>query len=1202
MTNKLSPGLSSTYQLIVTLLALTLVVHAQLPSRVTQTIDNNAVVRVPHSTHPLATAANDRGLLDSSQRLERMVLVLKPSAAQQASLARLIDAQHNRNSASFHQWLTPDQFGARFGVSDADLKKTTAWLEQNGFEVGNVARGKQWVEFSGSVAQVERAFRTEMHSFAVKDQRHVANASDISIPKALAPVVGGVLSLHDFRKTANHQKEVRVHRDTTTGKLVPDFTISNSLGTAHFLAPGDYRKIYNTDPLLKAGINGKGVSIAIVGRTNINLSDVRTFRRIFALPENDPIFVVNGADPGINEDEVESDLDVEWSGAVAPDATIKFVTSGSTFTTDGVDLSVAYIIDNVVAPIMSASYSQCEAFLGTAGNAHFSNLFQQAAAEGITVFTSTGDDGPAGCDAQINFAPAQNGANVSGLSSTPFNVSVGGTQFREKGFDDKYWLAKNRPDLSSAIGYIPEGVWNESCDPTVDPNFCFGTGSFLLSASSGGPSSCSTSTATETEITCKSGYPKPSWQAGVGVPNDGVRDLPDLSLAAGGHDGYLVCIAGSCQTSSEGGQTVLDNASVVAGTSASTPSMAAIMAMLEQANGTFQGLANYSLYQLAAAEKRTGCNSSDFTDPAKTSTCIFYDVTAGNNSVPGQVGYKAVRGYDMSTGLGTVNAANLVAAWGAAHHMESRTSLSAEGNSVEHGQPISVRVAVAPASGTGLPSGDFSLVTDDGEGAFGATLTGGKFSGPVNSLPGGSHSLKARYSGDAMFASSESKDVWFHVTPEPSNVNTVAWTSVPDSGNRFPVDGPIGYGWRLGLQIDAKGSSGVGSPTGKANIVVDGTHNLGSVPLANGTAFTFVTADLRPGAHEFLVTYAGDQSFQSSQTRTSVVVRKGTVPIEFVDTAPNVVTEGTPVLLLITVYGQGPKGPTGTVDLIDNGKKIAGPIALSNPGFLGVLGGTAAQATYKTTFPVGFHNLLARYSGDANYLPDALRKPLGTVTVNPKTGRDARVTITQSPLNVKVGDNANYVVTVSSAKAGAPLPTGTVNLVGQDGIEQSPAVPLVNGHASFTIPNFFGGASLYIGNYSGDSHYGPATSSAVITRVQAATPTVALNAASSHVVAGEQTSLTVTVTGKPWNNNFPVPRGLVVFTDSVNGGPARRLAAPQFLATGNGGIPIYTLPAVLPAGSNVIRARYLGSLSGDIPDSTPDWAPTDSNDVTVEVK
>lgn len=1202
MTNTSLVDWKSRTLLVVAVALLTASSDAQSLSRITQPVDAHVLVRLPQSKHPLATAANDRGRINANQPLDRMVLVLKPSVAQQSALLKLLDAQHNRASANYRHWLTPEQFGARFGVNEDDLRHVTAWLQQNGFRIDNVGRSRLWIEFSGNVAQVESTFHTEMHQLAARGEKHVANMTDIELPQALVPVVGGVLSLHDFRKHAAHGQEVRVHRNGATGKLVPDFTIGNSDGTFHFLAPGDYPKIYNTEPLLKAGINGTGVPIAIVGRTNINLSDVQSFRRIFALPKNDPVFIVNGTDPGINEDELESDLDVEWAGAVAPNATVKFVTSNSTFTTDGVDLSIAYIIDNVVAPIMSASYSQCEAFMGTAGNEHFTHLYQQAAAEGITVFTSTGDDGPAACDPQVNFAPAQNGANVSGLSSTPFNVSVGGTQFREQGMDDKYWLATNRSDLSSAIGYIPEAVWNESCDPTLDPDFCFFTGSFLLSSSSGGPSSCSTSTATETGITCVSGHPKPSWQAGIGVPDDGVRDIPDLSLAAAGHDGYLVCIEGSCQTSQVGGQTVLENASVVSGTSASTPSMAAIMSLVEQANGTFQGLANYSLYQLAASQKRTDCNSTRLTDPSRLSPCVFYDVTVGNNSVPGQAGYKAVRGYDLSTGLGTVNAANLVAAWASAQRLDSRTALTIPNNTIEHGQPLSVDVTVSPITGTGSPSGDFALIAGSDNAASGGTLLSGKFSGPVNTLPGGNHSIQARYSGDAMFSPSESRQVAVHVTPEPSSTNVVAWTSIPDSGTRFPVDGPIGYGWRLGLQIDAKGISGIGSPTGTATITLDRTKNLGSVPLAGGTGFTFIDADIHPGSHEFLVTYNGDSSFQPSKMRIPLAVHKRAPVIEFVDTAPNVVTEGTPVLLLISVIGGGPSPATGTVDVMDKGRKIAGPIPLQNPGFLGVLGGTAAQATYKMTLPVGFHELTARYSGDANFEGHALRRPIGTVTVNPRTGSEARVTLTQSPLNVTVGDSARYIVTVRSAKPGSPAPTGSINLVGQDGIEQAPAVPLVNGVASFTLPFYSGGASLFIGNYSGDSRFGAATSSAVITRVQPAVPRVTLSTPSVAVPAGTQTSLTVSVVGRPGNANFPVPRGLVVFTDSVDGGPPRRLSAPQFLTTGNGGNRLYTLPVVLPAGTNVIHAKYLGSLSGDIPDSTPDWAPTDSNEVTVHVE
>ena len=155
---------------------------------------------------------------------------------------------------------------------------------------------------------------------------------------------------------------------------MPDVTITNGNGTYHFLSPGDSARIYNTMPLLSSGINGSGVSITIVGRTDIYLSDVQTFRQMFQLPVNDPIFIINGQDPGLTGDVFESDLDVQWAGALAPQAEIKFVTSASTFATDGVDLSTSHIIDNVVAPIMSTRYSVCEAALGSVGNTHFTAL------------------------------------------------------------------------------------------------------------------------------------------------------------------------------------------------------------------------------------------------------------------------------------------------------------------------------------------------------------------------------------------------------------------------------------------------------------------------------------------------------------------------------------------------------------------------------------------------------------------------------------------------------------------------------------------------------------------------------------------------------------------------------------------------------------------------------------------------------------
>ena len=1208
MTNHLSPGVKSMPcgLFLASLSLLSSSLWAQSHARITQPIDDTTVVRVPRTTHPLATAANDLGRVSSDLPMERMMLVLKPSEAQQAAAQKLLDSQHDKQSANYHQWLTPAEYGQQFGPDVGDIAQIAGWLQKNGFKIGALARGKQWIEFSGNAGQVEHTFRTEMHHYVVEGEQHVANASDISLPKALAPIVDGVLSLHNFQKKTARLKEVRVHRDHTTGKLIPDFTLSNSNGTFHYLAPGDYAKIYNMEPLLKAGINGTGVSIAIVARTNINLSDVQTFRQMFLLPAKDPVFIVNGLDPGVNGDEPEADLDVEWSGAVAPNATIKLVASSTTFSTDGIDLSAAFIVDNRVAPIMSSSYGFCEAFLGNTGNAFYNSLYRQAAAEGITVLVSSGDNGPAGCDPSgFSSVPAQLGANISGLASTPYNVAVGGTQFNENGLNGNYWLANNRSDQSSVTGYIPEVVWNESCDPTVDPNQCFNTGSYLLLAGSGGPSNCSTSTVSNQQINCVSGTPKPSWQAGIGVPKDGVRDIPDLSLtAAANHDGYLMCIEGSCQTVESGGQTIIENAFVVGGTSASTPSMAGIMALLEQKNGTFQGLANYTFYQLAAAENLADCDSSTLTDPTKSSGCVFYDVTAGNNGVPGQAGYQAGKGYDMSSGLGSVNAANLVAAWKSAHKLRSATSLATDVNIARHGEAVPLAVSVAPAVGRGTPSGDFSLLTDGQGSVFGGTLKNGTFSGSVSDLPGGTYNFKANYAGDVMFATSESDSAAIKILPEPSELQPVAYSMLID-GVPVPVSAlgnSIFYGFPLGFEIDVHGRSGIGSPTGKATITLDGATEIGAIPLAQGaTGFVYYpNLNPLPGAHEFTVTYSGDNSFEAAKAQFPLRVKKG-IPSFLVVPVPTTVTVGTPVKVFmlvgatLPVSSNTPENPSGTVDLLDNGKKIAGPIRLAQQGLFGAV----AQASSTVELAAGSHALTMTYSGDSNFQTTAFFPHPFLVTVNSPTGAATNVTFEQSPSMVTVGQSVNYVMKVRPVKAGGPMPTGTVTLVSVDGFVQSPAVPLLNGNATFTQPYYATGTFLDNASYSGDSKYSASNSSNLLTEVKQLVPTVTLSAAANEVRHGRQTSLTVSVVGEPLNPNLATPAGLVQFFDSVNGAAERPLSSRQYLTIGNGGNAIYTLPVFLPKGRNVIRAQYLGSVTSPLLGDPNDWAGARSNRVIV---
>ena len=1182
---------------------------AQSRARITQPVDGKAVAPVFGSTHPLANPKNDRGRVDGNLAMERMLMILKPTAEQQAAMAKLVDDLHNPESAHYHQWLSPEEFGAKFGPADEDVAKVTGWLQKQGFRVSAVGRGKQFIEFSGSAAQVENAFRTEMHNYEVKGEKRIANATDISLPQALLPAVQGVLSLHNFPRMPSHRPITGVHRDAATGQLVSDFTLSNQFGSAHFTTPGDFARIYNTEPLLSQKINGAGVSIAIMARSNINLSDVQAFRKLFGLPANDPIFIINGDDPGFRADEGEADIDVEWSGAAAPGATIKVVISGSTLTTDGIDLSLIYTVDNVVAPIMSSSFSNCELFLGTAGNVFFNNLYQQAAAEGISAFSSTGDTGPAACDDQVSRSPAMIAA-VSGLASTPYETAVGGTQFAENGLDGIYWNANNRPDQSSANGYIPETVWNESCDPTTDPNQCFGSGLFIKVAGSGGPSSCIQSAIVNGKFVCKAAYPKPSWQAGPGVPSDNVRDVPDVSLDAGGaHDGFLLCSQGSCESFQSNGQTIIANASVVGGTSVSAPSMAGIMALIEQQNGTFQGLANFNLYKLAAADKLLACNSSKLTDPTKTNTCFFHDVTAGSNAVPFLPGYPAGTGYDMSTGVGTVNAANIVRGWNSALKLGSVTALTSGPITAQHGQAVPISVTVKPSSGSGAPSGEVDLISDKFGSVRGGALLHGTLSRDISNLPGGQYNLTASYSGDAMFRSSSSAGVPVNITPEDSVV-TVHAVEVTLAHVVKPVFAPVLYGQPVGLEIAVAGKSGKGDVTGTFT-VTEGASNLGTGTLAE-TGHSFVEVDgepastgMTPGKHTFIVSYSGDNSFNPSvSVATNVWVIQRFPVTQVAPISVNAVAgESMEVAMLVdpTQPSELPVGvlpPTGTVQLWDNGAPISPQIPVVQNGPFGA-GLTQALFTIHS-ISAGAHTFMATYSGDANYTPvndqGFDEKPF-PITVNAPTSKVPKLTLVQTPTSIKLGQTANYVVTVRPTTANGPMPTGTVSLVGPvDSVQVGPQ-PLINGNATMILSFASTGEFPLEAKYSGDSTYNEFTSPILNTIVNQGTPTVTVQAASSTVAPNTQTSVTVHVVGAPADpiislNPAAKPTGTVQFFDSVNGGAAQPLEFPEPLTTGSNGNPIFTLPVVLPPGVHVITAQYSGDSN---------WLSRTSNAVTVTV-
>ena len=573
--------------------------------RVRAVPDDTHTVTLKGNRYPLARPANDAGAAPEGYRMDEMILALDSSDEQKQALDALIAAQQDPASPQYQKWLTPEQFADQFGVSQNDVDQVSAWLQSHGFSIDEVPTGRRTIVFSGTAGLVQAAFHTQIRKYQVNGATHYANASDPQIPEALAEVVKGTVTLHDFGRQSMR----------TPRREVPMSAPEFSSGGSYYLAPADFATIYNLTPLYNGGFDGTGKSIAIVGRTNINMSDVQTFRNYFGLAVNNPQIILNGTNPGITADEDEAVLDVEWSGAVAKGATIKFVVSASTNSTDGVDLSAQYIVSNNTAPVMSTSYGSCEAGMGNAELAFYKNLWQQAAAEGISTLVSAGDSGAAGCD-QGGESTALGGRAINGLCSSLYSVCVGGTQFADTTSYSTYWLSSsNATNKGSAISYIPEIAWNQSGSVS---------GGSGLWATGGGVSAV---------------YAKPSWQAGPGVPADGKRDVPDISLAASTHDGYLVVENGYLY--------------VIGGTSASSPSFAGIMAIVNQKTGSAQGNPNPTLYALAALQAK-----------GSTAHAYFHDVTSGSNAVPGTSGYNAGTGYDLTTGIGTVNASNLVNYWG----------------------------------------------------------------------------------------------------------------------------------------------------------------------------------------------------------------------------------------------------------------------------------------------------------------------------------------------------------------------------------------------------------------------------------------------------------------------------------------------------------------------------------------------------------
>jgi trimeric autotransporter adhesin len=1025
---------------------------SQVPERIVGPVDELSLTTLHGNVSAAIRPQYDRGEAPGATQLTHMRIVLTPSAEQNAALDRFEQELQEKSSPHYHRWLTPDQFGKLYGPADSDIVAIVAWLQSHGLTLESVSPGRTDIAFSGTVRQVEEALHTSIHSYERNGEQFYSNNTDPEIPSALAPVIQGIAHLNTLRPKPLYVRARSGRMNPDTGRLEPFSTTADSRvapnytgnqGGSLYVVPGDAATIYDTpNSILNANYpsgpkyDGTGVTIGIGGGDLIKTTTIQNYRSHFLGDTTVPTITnvdgdTNSAAPS------EAYLDTEIAGGLAPGATIHYYVAN--------DLNAAIeraLTDNTV-DIFSFSYLLCEKLNTTAGNALINKYWEQAAAQGIAVTVSSGDSGSAGCDDATNNTgqdtpEATNGLEVNGYASTPYNVAVGGTDFYTLNQSFSSYSTSGgsaKTYYRTALKYIPESTWNDSTqfNNALTYNQPWGTGLSIyppnIIAGGGGASNCSTNKTAAGVESCASGYSKPSWQRGTGVPADGARDLPDVSLLAGnGQDGAVWLV---CDDSTDFASGLVDNCAVqpdgsfpfaaYGGTSTSAPAFAGILALVEQSTGGRLGQAAAQLFNLY-----NGSHAS----------AIFHDVTQGNISVactqgsPNctkntagyffETGYNTTTGFDLATGLGSVDAAQLINYWNTASSgVTANVTVTATPSTITVAQSLSVTVTVAGSGNLATPTGT-AILTGGGYSSSAETLSNGTytFTIPANTLSVGTDTLTATYSGDTNYASATGT-VTVAVTAPPAFTLSATSPSAIAPGasatSTVTISGSNGYTGAVALSCvltsspagatnlptcSAAGSSvsltstvTTGSASVSINTIPPTTGVLPATPFGNpgwfraagGSAVLALLVFFVPGRTRkwknmlgscVLVAAIGFAAAGcgSSSSPTKVGSNGGgggtpakTTPTITVTPATSSVVVNTPTSVALTVTGSGTSTPTGTITLA-SGSYASSATTLAS--------GAANITIPASTFTVGQNTLTAAYSGDTNY-----KAAMGTATL-----------------------------------------------------------------------------------------------------------------------------------------------------------------------------------------------------------------------------